>query len=167
MILAFSAIAALVGTDQFLKLWALKNLKGHEPISFIFFGDTEILRLHYVGNSGAAFGSFKGMTWALILFTLVMISFCIYYLVKNRKKIMVVLPMIFIIGGGLGNIIDRVFRKGVVVDYLDFQIFNFAVFNFADCCVTVGVAALVVYLLFFDDKADSKKSAEIKAKFDG
>ena len=64
-----------------------------------------------------------------------------------------------IIGGGVGNMIDRIFHGGAVVDYLDVQLFNFAVFNFADCFVTVGTALLFVYILFFMDK---KKPAAVE-----
>ena len=57
-----------------------------------------------------------------------------------------------ILGGALGNMIDRIFHGGLVVDYLDLQLFQFAVFNFADCFVTVGTVLLMIYILFFMDK---------------
>lgn len=64
-----------------------------------------------------------------------------------------------ILAGGIGNLIDRLFRGGSVIDYLDVRLFSFAVFNFADCCVVVGVILFAIYLFFFDGK---KKSAEQK-----
>lgn len=71
--------------------------------------------------------------------------------------------MTLIVSGGLGNIIDRLFRGGVVVDYLDVQIFDFAIFNFADCCVTIGAALLLIYVLFFD-KSDKKDKTVTEEK---
>ena len=75
---------------------------------------------------------------------------------------MLVFCLTLIISGGLGNIIDRLFRGGRVVDYLDLQLFDFAIFNFADCCVTIGAALLLIYILFFD-KSGKKYQNEIKA----
>lgn len=75
---------------------------------------------------------------------------------------MLVFCSTLIISGGLGNIIDRLFRGGRVVDYLDLQLFDFAIFNFADCCVTIGAALLLIYILFFD-KSGKKSQNEIKA----
>ena len=64
--------------------------------------------------------------------------------------------MTLIISGGFGNIIDRLFRGGLVVDYLDVQLFDFAIFNFADCCVVVGVVLLLIQILFFDKSTSQK-----------
>ena len=67
--------------------------------------------------------------------------------------------LFIIVGGGIGNMIDRVFRGGRVVDYLDVQLFDFAIFNFADCFVTVGTLVLVVYVLFFMERDDKRIAA--------
>lgn len=66
-----------------------------------------------------------------------------------------------VIGGALGNMYDRIFRGGAVVDYLDVQLFDFAIFNFADCCVCIGTAMLFVYILFFMDK-EQKPMQEVE-----
>ena len=63
--------------------------------------------------------------------------------------------------GGLGNMIDRVFRSGKVIDYLDVQLFPFAVFNFADCFVTVGTIMLAIYILFFMEKDEKREKQAI------
>lgn len=68
-----------------------------------------------------------------------------------------------ILGGALGNMIDRIFRNGAVVDYLDLKLFNFAVFNFADCFVTVGTVLLMIYILFFsEDKTPKQEHTDDK-----
>ncbi|MDE5564835.1 MAG: signal peptidase II, partial [Oscillospiraceae bacterium] len=64
------------------------------------------------------------------------------------------------LGGGFGNKLDRIFTDGAVVDYLDVQLFDFAIFNFADCFVTVGTALLFIYILFFMNKKSEKKEKE-------
>lgn len=145
--------------DQLIKIWAVNNLKGQESMEFIKFGDTEILNLTYLENDGAVFGSFSGMRWVLVAVTAILMAFCIFYMIKNRKEKLLVICMTLIVSGGMGNIIDRLFRGGVVVDYLDVQLFDFAIFNFADCCVTIGAALLLLYVLFFD-KSDKKDKPE-------
>ncbi len=157
IIAAFTAIALLTGADQLIKLWAVENLKGQGSKEFIHFGDFEVLRLTYLENDGAIFGSFGGMRWILVSVTAVLMAFCVYYMIKHRKEKMLVVCMTLIVSGGVGNIIDRLFRSGRVVDYLDVQLFNFAVFNFADCCVTIGAALLLLYIVFFDKSGRDKK----------
>lgn len=117
------------------------------------------MHLTYLENDGAVFGSFSGMRWILVGVTSVLMAFCVYYMIKHRREKMLVACMILIVSGGLGNIIDRLFRGGIVVDYLDLQLFDFAIFNFADCCVTVGAALLLIYVIFFD-KSDKKTVEE-------
>ena len=83
--------------------------------------------------------------------------FCIYYMIKHKSNRFVVISLSLIVSGGLGNIIDRIFRNGLVVDYLDVKLFKFAIFNFADCCVVIGVILLLVYMLFFDKSSGVEK----------
>lgn len=161
LIVAFVAMIVLTLGDQLIKIWAIDNLKGQESMEFIKFGDTKILNLTYLENDGAVFGSFAGMRWVLVAVTAILMAFCIFYMVKHRKEKLLVLCMTLIVSGGLGNIIDRLFRGGVVVDYLDVQLFDFAIFNFADCCVTIGAALLLIYVLFFD-KSDKKPEQQVR-----
>ena len=121
------------------------------------------MHLTYLENDGAMFGSFSGMRWILVIVTSFLMGFCIYYMIGHRNEKMLVFCLTLIISGGFGNIIDRLFRGGRVVDYLDLQLFNFAIFNFADCCVTIGAALLLIYIIFFD-KSSNKTRIEIKAE---
>ncbi|MBQ9695009.1 MAG: signal peptidase II, partial [Oscillospiraceae bacterium] len=87
-----------------------------------------------------------------------------YLLVKyGRRRPVLFWCLTAIIGGGIGNMIDRIFRGGLVVDYLDVQLFEFAVFNFADCFVTVGTIVLMIYILFFMDKHEKRLKAQENA----
>lgn len=151
----------LTGTDQLIKLWAVANLKGQDSREFISIGKTKIMQLTYLENDGAVFGSFSGMRWVLVCVTAVLMAFCAYYMIKHRTEKLIVVSMTLIISGGLGNIIDRIFRGGLVVDYLDVQLFHFAVFNFADCCVTIGAALLLIYIIFFDKNHPEDKKLQV------
>ena len=102
----------------------------------------------------------SGMRWVLLGITSLLMIFCIYYLIKHKKELLTVISMTLIISGGFGNIIDRLFRGGLVVDYLDVQLFDFAIFNFADCCVVVGVVLLLIQILFFDKSTSQKNKNE-------
>ena len=72
------------------------------------------------------------MRWILVGVTAALMVFCIYYMIKHKSNRFVVISLSLIVSGGLGNIIDRIFRNGLVVDYLDVKLFKFAIFNFAD-----------------------------------
>ncbi len=150
----------LTGADQLIKLWAIDNLKGQPSMEFISIGSHKILNLTYLENSGAVFGSFAGMRWLLLAVTSGLMVFCCWYLIRHKKEILTLISMTLIISGGIGNIIDRLFRDGKVVDYFDVKFMKFAIFNFADVCVVVGVILLLIQIIFTD--FIKKKPAEKK-----
>ena len=103
-------------------------------------------------NRGAAFGIMQNKQWFFILITLILIIAMILYILKVKPQdILLKLSLSFIIGGGIGNLIDRVF-KGYVVDFIDLRIINYPVFNIADCFVVIGAVLLCVYILFSKEK---------------
>lgn len=157
-VLICAAVALLVGADQAIKLWAVRNLKGGEEIPFCPIGDFDWMHLRYLENDGAAFSILSGSRAFLITESILMILLCFYLLLRLARRhryLYVALPLIM--AGGIGNLIDRIFRGGHVIDYFDLQLFRFAVFNFADCCVTVGVAVLIVGLLFLEKELPRAK----------
>ena len=111
-------------------------------------------RLH---NTGAAWSSFSGETALLTAVTLVLMAAVAVLLVKKivRHRLGVA-ACLLILGGGLGNMIDRVAR-GYVVDMFDLQLFRYPIFNLADCFVVVGAILGAVYYLFLYEKYDAKK----------
>ena len=162
LIISFASIMALTGADQLIKLWAIDNLKGQPSMEFISIGSHKILDLTYLENSGAVFGSFAGMRWLLIAVTSGLMAFCVWYMIRHRKEILVLISMTLIVSGGIGNIIDRLFRGGKVVDYFDVKFMKFAIFNFADVCVVIGVILLLIQIIFTDfikKKPSEKKDA--------
>ena len=161
---------ALVGADQFIKYLVVEYLK---PIEYTTVIDG-VLRFRYVENTGAVFGSFAAHTVFLTVFSIILLAFTIYFLVTNKSKSKLVnFCLLLMISGGIGNIIDRI-RLQYVVDYIEPLFVEFAVFNFADCLITVGAFALIGYLIFdlirdykkekapADDTLESDDSSEDK-----
>ena len=104
--------------------------------------------------------------WIFLILTTVMIAAIIFlwfkgYVTHITGKIAAVL----LLSGGIGNMIDRL-CLGYVIDFIDISpLFSFAVFNVADCCVTVGVVFMVIYILFFmDDKSLGRKDKSTGAE---
>lgn len=137
---------ALILLDQLSKFAAVAYLKPVGTMSFIPY----VLSLVYVENTGAAFSMLDGYRYLLLGVTGAVLIVAMVALYKNLfGDKFANICLLFIIAGGWGNFIDRLFR-GYVVDYFNFLPFKFAVFNVADCYVVCGVIALVVYMLFFN-----------------
>ena len=139
----------LVAVDQIIKLWAINSLKPVQKISLI----DNVLSLFYHQNFGAAFGILQNQRIFLVLVTTIVIIAAFYLISKETiKGKLELLSVTLILGGGIGNLLDRIFR-GFVVDYIYFEPINFPIFNFADCCVVIGTALLVFCILRMDSKA--------------
>lgn len=137
-------IAALVVIDQWGKYLAeayLKPIVSYPIIPGVF-------HLTYGRNSGAAFSILQGKQIFLIIFTTLILSILVFYFIKNIKKgnRLLKLSLAFIIGGALGNLIDRI-RLSYVVDMFDFTLINYPVFNTADIFVVLGTIGLSCALL--------------------
>lgn len=158
-------IAVLVAVDQIIKFWAASSLEPVGTMHLLRIGKQRIIDLTYVENDGAVFGSFGGKRIILIIVTTILVCVCAYFLYryKTSSKLMFI-SLNMIIAGGIGNWIDRVFRNGLVVDYIEIKLFNFAVFNFADICITLGVAFILIYILFIEKRDDKKEEVAANAK---
>ena len=82
---------------------------------------------------------------------------------KKLKSNFLIWSVALVIAGGVGNLIDRIFRH-FVIDYIEVRLINFAVFNFADCCVSIGVVLLFIYVIFCTDSLRKESSAKKKQK---
>lgn len=150
------AIAAIAAADQLIKLAVLASSLVSGGIYTVI---PDVLQLRYVENTGAAFSLFSDKTEMLSVFTAVVLlaGFVLIFTNKIKSKL-VLTSVVMLMGGGLGNLIDRVFRH-FVVDYIEVLFVDFAVFNFADCFVTVGEFILIGYLLY-DIIKDFKKGRQ-------
>lgn len=148
------SIAALTAADQIIKYFVLLYLKPVGSVGAI----NGFLEWNYVENTGAAFGSFSGNTALLSVITAVIIiaGIAAIILKKINNKFLLVTATV-IIAGGLGNLIDRIFR-GYVVDFIKVLFIDFPVFNFADILVTCGSFMLIIYLIIDIYKDSRKKS---------
>ena len=123
-VITLVAVAVLVAIDQNIKLLVLKHL---EPIGSFPLIDG-VLQLSYVENTGAAFGSFSEHTNSLSIFTCILIVIGFVYLFFKKRKLDVEYVCISVIlAGGIGNLVDRIYR-GFVVDYIEPLFVDFAVF---------------------------------------
>lgn len=148
LILFFAGIALITVLDQLTKFLAVVRLmpKGTFPII------ENVFHLTYLENKGAGFGIFADHTWLLsVASILIVAAILMYVLVKRPKDKLLNLSLTFMIGGAVGNLIDRI-RLGYVVDFLDFRLIDFPIFNVADCFITVGAVVLAVYIIFFSEK---------------
>lgn len=119
-----------------------------------------VFHLTYVENTGAAFSLLSGHTLLLGIFSLIMVIVLSYYLNKRIKagaNMFEQIGLAFIIGGAIGNLYDRMIL-GYVIDFFDFRLINFAVFNVADSFITIG-AVLIGISLFIDEK--NKKTSGV------
>ena len=144
----------VIGTviDQITKYLAVVNLK---PITTqpIIQG---VIHLTYVENRGAAFGMLADQRWIFIVISSVtIVAFLIYLYLGMAESRLYSTAIAMIISGGIGNMIDRL-ALGYVVDFIDFRLINFAVFNGADSFVCIG-AGLLILALLLDLKQEIKK----------
>ncbi len=156
VLISFISIAVLTATDQVIKFIVERYLQPVGTAEFI----NGFIGWSYVRNTGAAFGSFSESTTLLSVVTgVVLLIGIILIATKKIKSRFCLTCAVMIISGGLGNLIDRIV-KGYVVDFIDVQFADFAVFNFADILVTVGSIALMIYVtvdIFKDRKGSGEK----------
>ena len=133
----------LVLADQLSKLYALNVIKPQGTITVI----DNFYYFTYVENRGAAFGIMQNKQLFFVIITILIFAVFGYVLMKYKiEGKMFLAAVVLIFGGGVGNLIDRVFR-GYVVDFLQFSFFA-PVCNLADYFITVGAVLLIISVLF-------------------
>lgn len=132
-----------IGLDQLSKLLAVKLLAPVETVPLW----SGVLHLTYVENRGAAFGMLADHRWIFMsISSVAIVAIAIYlYSGKNTNKLFTSALML-IVSGGIGNMIDRI-ALGYVVDFIDFALIDFAVFNIADSLVCIGAGLLILSLV--------------------
>lgn len=155
--IALLVSVVLAALDQFTKFLAVTYIQPVGSISLLKFGGTEWLNLTYCENTGMSFSLLEGQRTLLIALPVVLIVLIEWYIFKGRANTWVKLfSLAAVAGGGLGNLIDRVFF-GYVVDFIDVRIIHFAIFNFADTCAVCGGIVFVVLNFLEDRKSGEKK----------
>ena len=135
----FLPVLLIVLFDQLFKLLIKNNFSLGESISLI----PGFLSLTYVQNTGAGFGLLKDMGLLLIFVSIFVIGIILYQYDKIKiKEKLLLFSTAFVLGGAIGNLIDRI-AYGYVVDFVDFLMWP--AFNLADTMITIGVFGLVIY----------------------
>ena len=165
-----SLLVGYVSLDQFTKYLAKKILVPGSVIRFL--GDT--IRLQYAENKGIylSLGSTLPDETRFWLFTVTvsaLLVFMFLFLIFSKKlSLFPTISLTLILSGGIGNLIDRIFHQGVVIDMINFGIGNLrtGILNLADLAVTFGGGLMIYYLLFNDDINNSSSSAPPTEKTD-
>lgn len=162
MLIWLSIIAVIIYLDQLTKWLIITYLPdGGLPII------EGVLRFTYVENTGAAFGMLSDHRWVFIIISAITLLGMLWYLIKKKPgNKLLKISLVLIIGGGIGNMIDRVLL-GYVIDFIDFCAFpNFWVwvFNIADAAICIGTGLLTLYLIISTlEEAKALKVAKIAA----
>ena len=162
MLASLIAVAVVI-VDQLTKILVANNMQVSRHIPLI----KDVLHITYVRNEGMAFGLFSGQRWLFMVPSVILIAAVLWAIVKyGRRNKLLDTAFGLILGGGIGNMIDRVSR-GYVVDMIDFCAFDFWqwVFNVADSAVVVGAGLFIIALLtdknlFPDEKTKSGEENE-------
>ncbi len=165
--IALAAAVGLIGLDQLTKYIIDSNMHLHQSIPVIQIGGTNVLNITYERNTGAAFSILEGKQIFLIIITALILLGMLYLLLSKRiKKPAYIWCVALILAGGVGNLIDRLIT-GSVVDFIDFRLINFAVFNVADICAVVGSIGLLVFVLYDEIKEVRARHAAKSDSTDG
>ena len=159
LIILISTICASVIIDQITKAIVTSNMEVGETIPVI----EDVFHFTYVRNEGAAFGMLAEHRWVFMSLSVIAIAAIGIYLFKFCKETLFTkIGLALVVGGGIGNMIDRITLK-YVVDMIDCRFIDFYVFNFADSCVCVGAGMVILGFLLSiikEHKEKSRKEAE-------
>ena len=146
MLLLTAIIAVVIALDQLTKWLIVTHIELGESVDLIH----GVIRFTYIRNEGAAFGMLADKRWVfMVLSTIAILALLVYLYFKRKESKWFTVPIALIVGGGIGNMIDR-FALKYVIDFVDFYLFPAVwgwIFNLADACVVVGAFMLGFYLI--------------------
>lgn len=141
--------AAVVVADQLTKYVMVSILPQHPGRTIPIVKG--IVHFTYAENKGAAFSILQNQRWFFIALTIAVCAIILYFILsKPMMHILLKISLGLILGGAIGNLIDRI-RLGYVVDFIDFRIINYPIFNIADSAVVIGTILLGYYMFFIND----------------
>lgn len=146
MLIELAVIGVILLFDLLTKKYAVEFLSTQHGWKHPFIEG--FISLTYTENTGAGFGMFSGNTTALTVITaLVIVAIIVYLIIAQKESMWLRVSLLFIVGGGIGNLVDRI-GLGYVRDFIKFDFWeSFAIFNIADSFVTVGVFMLIAVLI--------------------
>ena len=147
-------ILLCVAADQAVKYYVVTHLALYESAPLM----PGLVELYYIRNTGGGFSILSGHTWLLTLLTAaVMVVVAVLLVRRTFPHPLAMWTLTAILGGGLGNLIDRV-RLGYVVDMFNFQFMSYPVFNVADILVVCGTIGFAAYYLLLHDRVAKKET---------
>lgn len=146
MLIELAVLGIILLADLLTKKYAVEFLMTQNGQSYPLIKG--FITLTYTENTGAGFGLFAGNTTALTVITaIVIVAVLVYLILAQKENMWLRVSLLFIVGGGIGNLVDRI-GLGYVRDFIKFAFWDeFAIFNIADSFVTVGVFMLVIVLI--------------------
>ncbi len=155
-VLAFFCAVFVIGLDQLTKYAVMNSFELGESREFL----NGFIDLVYIHNQGAAWGMLSGKTYILLALSVILMVACVVILFNvSKKSYLIFWALTFVVSGGIGNLIDRIFRQGNVIDFLHFEFWpDFPVFNLADCAIVLGAGLLILYFILDTVRDYRKKS---------
>lgn len=159
-VLAGVVAALFLVADQLTKYIVMTNMELYQKVDFI----DGFMNFTYIHNNGGAWGMLGGYTWLLVAVTaLIMVGLIVALIKIGRNSRLFFWAGCLILSGGIGNMIDRIFRDGNVVDFLRVEFIDFPIFNIADCAVVIGAGLLILYFIVDTVKESKQKKADTDA----
>ncbi len=161
-ILAGIVAVIFLAADQITKYIVSANMELGQTVGFM----DGFLDFTYTLNDGGAWGMLGGYRWLLLASTALIMIFLVFLIIKNKfKSKLLFWAGALIISGGIGNMLDRIFNGGKVVDFLEVKFIEFPIFNVADCAVVIGAGLLILYFILDTVREEkAKKAARAEAE---
>jgi len=148
-------ILLCVAADQAVKYYTVTHLALYESAPLL----PGVVELYYIQNTGGGFSILADHTWLLTVLTAaVMAAIAVVLARRTFPHPLAMWTLTAVLGGGLGNLVDRV-RLGYVVDMFNFQFMNYPVFNVADILVVCGTIGFAAYYLLLHDREGERHDA--------
>ena len=150
--------------DAITKRWAYTSLVADYSGKKDFIPG--LLGFVYAENTGAAWSILEDAPWVFISLSIItVIAITVYIFVSSNRNFLLRASLLLLLSGGVGNLIDRLFRtgshfgnrNGYVVDFLNFEFIDFPIFNVADICVCVGMGVMILYMIIYEFRTPEKK----------
>jgi len=152
--LIFTAVLVII--DQITKYLTVENIALNEVVEFI----PNIVSFTYIRNTGAAFSILEGQMWFFYIVTIIVVAFLLYYMYTEAGEDKILgFILATVLAGALGNFIDRLLHQ-YVIDMIQLEFIDFAIFNVADSLLTVGVILLFIYTIYDEQTTKNPKTGD-------
>lgn len=163
-LITIMACTLLIIFDQVSKKLAVDHLEYGKPIEFI----KGIINFRLQYNTGFAFGMGNGyqIIWGIISIIGCLVIAFFMRKIDFKHNLVYSICLVLLFSGTFGNMIDRLFYQNGVIDFIDLAFMNFAVFNVADSCITIGAILLAIYILFIYKEPEKKSPTKVETNED-